>query len=163
MRLSGKLFERFASRLMDQAGTREPDKVIGHVEDPLLLRWHFVRTRWFGVYLHLFLRSDHDVPHSHPWLFNVSMLLKGQYTEHILLNSTTQEQIGVIRRAGQIVPRWGAGGHRIELTDGPCWTLFIVGPAVMDWWFICGGRTGKVPWRKFNARVNRGLAGCGDE
>lgn len=134
-------------RLIRHATRRPPDKVIGGPDRPYLLRWHLVRTRLLGIYLHRFLRSDDDrALHDHPWA-NVSILLRGEYTEH------TPEGSSVLR-APRIRVRLSARlAHRIELHAGPCWTLFIRGPVTREWGFHCAD--GWVHWTEFTDK------GCG--
>jgi hypothetical protein len=125
---------------------REPDFIIGDVQDPYLLRWFVIpRNRIFNIYLHKFLKSDDDrALHDHPWLFNVSILLKGSYREH-RLNKKTK-----LRKRLRIYFRWGKAPHRVELVEGkPVWTLFITGSIVRDWGFYCP--KGWVHWKKFVA------------
>lgn len=163
--------------------TRVPDFVIGGSARPYLLRWYITpwrgwwrdvpedqRTRWQrfvlwctrwlpNVYLHQFRRSDDDrALHDHPWAFNVSVLLAGQYTEH------TIDRGGIHRRtileAGRIRFRWGRAPHRIELHDGWCWTLFVAGPVVRQWGFHCPEQGWK-HWREFTAPDDAGAVGRG--
>jgi len=140
--------------LMFRAARRAPDFVIGGTDRPYLLRWWVIPRNWiFNVYTHCFMRSDDDrALHTHPWLFNVSVLLRGTYLEHTAR--------GVRRRvAGDIVFRWGGAAHRIELTDGSVWTLFITGPKVRSWGFLCP--QGFVHWRDFTAASDKGAIGRG--
>ena len=107
---------------------RGPDIEIGGSEDPYLRRWYIIpRNRWFNVYLHEFCRSDDDrALHDHPW-WNMSLLLRGQYTEHTIAKGGVN--LRTVRRAGQFKFRGAKSAHRIEITHGHCWTLFITGPA----------------------------------
>jgi hypothetical protein len=109
----------------------------------------------FNIYVHLFLRSDEDrAKHTHPWLFNLSWLLDGRYLEHTLK--------GVfLRLAGCLKFRWGPAAHRIELVDGPVWTLFITGPRIREWGFLCP--QGLVHWKLFTAASDKGAVGKGCE
>lgn len=174
------LRDRLRQRLLDVMLKREPDFIIGGTERPYLLRWYLTpwsgkyrdvpeaeRTLWQrfvralpNAYLHLFLRSDDDrALHDHPWLFNASVLLEGNYIEHVpdpvaaeYGFDPTQHPVKITRRAGSWYFRWGKAIHRVELIDGlPCTTLFITGPAAIwrDWGFYCP--KGFVPWRKFTA------------
>jgi hypothetical protein len=137
---------------------RQPDFVIGDVQDPYLLRWFVIpRNRFFNIYLHKFLKSDDDrALHDHPWLFNISILLKGDYLEHKLNREVR------LRKRGRVYLRWGKAPHRVELLHGidrvsmngpfrlkPAWTLFITGPIVRDWGFYCP--KGWLHWKKFVA------------
>ena len=58
--------------------------------------------------------------------------------------------------------RSGNMAHRIELTDGPCWTLFVTGPKYQEWGFLCP--RGFVHWKDFTAADDEGSVGkgCGD-
>lgn len=133
---------------------REPSFVIGGGERPYLRRWWVIpRNRFFNIYLHEFLRDDDDrALHDHPWI-NLSILLRGQYVEHTAAGKT-------LRRAGAIKLRLPTAAHRIELVDGqPCWTLFITGPRVREWGFLCP--QGWRHWRDFTAGKNGEVIGRG--
>lgn len=152
-----KLFNLLRRHVADR---RPPDVVIGGHDDPYLLRWFVIpRNPVFNVYLHLFLRSDDDrALHDHPWV-NCSVLLDGAYTEH------TIEAGGIERRTRRQAGDWyirpsGKMAHRIELTDGPCWTLFITGPRYREWGFHCP-RAGWVHWKRFTAADDPGAVGKG--
>jgi hypothetical protein len=175
------LFNRFADWLVLGVGcSRSPDFVIGGWQNPYLLRWWLTpwsggssntpehqKTWWQrvlavlpGVYLHNFWRSDDDrALHDHPWLFNCSILLQGEYDEH------TIERGGIHRRtrlrAGDWRFRWGPAPHRVELIDDrQCWTLFITGPRVRSWGFHCAER-GWIHWKAFTDPADHGKRGRG--
>lgn len=154
-----------ASFLMARAQRRAPDFVIGGPAKPYLLRWWLIpRNPVLNVYLHCFLRSDDDrALHTHPWLFNLSWLLLGQYREWMPFTSICPGPYdngdSADRVAGDIKFRWGAAPHRVELTNGPCWTLFITGPRVREWGFLCP--KGFVHWKKFTAPGDKGAVGKG--
>jgi hypothetical protein len=62
--------------------------------------------------------------------------------------------------AGDVVLRWtGRLAHRIELEDGPCWTLFITGPRYREWGFLCP--QGWMHWQRFTASNDPGAIGAG--
>ena len=148
-----------ADLLIARATRRPPDFVIGGFEFPYLLRWWYVRNVVMGAYLHCFKRSDDDrAHHSHPWLFRLSIILRGAYTEHRILAGGIVEKR--IRKAGSWSFCWGASPHRIELHDGDCWTLFITGPRVREWGFYCMER-GFVHWKRFTAANDPGAIGRG--
>ena len=127
---------------------RPPDFVIGGNERPYLLRWFVIpRNPVFNIYLHQFRRSDDDrALHDHPWLFNASWLLSGEYVEHTIKEGGLL--VRTHRRAGDWKLRWGKAPHRVELIGDegdppdvpfveavPCWTIFISGPRVRQWGF----------------------------
>lgn len=144
---------------IEKALGRYPDFIIGDEHNPYLLRWWVIpRNRFFNIYLHKFCRSDDDrALHDHPWLFNCSILLRGEYKEHTFK--------GIFHRKKWAVKfRWGKSPHRVELlkafdvtyTDPnkyrptdlvPVWTLFITGPKVREWGFYCSH--GWRHWKKF--------------
>jgi len=104
---------------------RPPDFIVTKVDGSTYLeRWYLIpKNRFFNIYLHHFMQSDEDrALHDHPW-WSLGILLKGKYKEHLPEGKTRMKFVGqpTIRPANFL--------HRIELTDGPVWTLFITGPA----------------------------------
>jgi hypothetical protein len=165
--------KHLADCLLRRAQRRAPDFIIGGADDPYLLRWWLIpRNPVFNVYLHCFVRSDDDrALHTHPWLFNLSWLLRGQYREW-----STETRFDD-RIAGDVKFRWGAAAHRVELFRAglavgnapprpvgrpmPCWTLFVTGPRVRQWGFLCP--QGFVHWKRFTATGDKGAIGQGCE
>ncbi|MBT2326094.1 hypothetical protein J7E62_27575 [Variovorax paradoxus] len=157
------LNDLLARRLMARVTRRPPDFIIGGTEDPYLLRWWVIpRNPVFNVYLHCFLRSDDDrALHTHPWLFNLSWLLLNRYREWL------SDDTSVVRSAGDVKFRWGPAPHRVELFRAvtrrgepiPCWTLFITGPRVRQWGFLCP--KGFIHWKRFTAADDAGAVGKG--
>lgn len=153
-----------ADRIIAWASMREPDFIIGGKDRPYMYRWWLSpRRRWLpGVYVHQFLRSDDDrALHDHPFS-NVSILLRGEYTEHTIAYGGIHNR--KIYRAGDVRFRLsGKFAHRIELHDGPCWTLFLRGPVYRKWGFHCPEK-GWVYWRDFVATDDIGGIGrgCGE-
>ena len=163
----------FLNKLQEKAHqimvSRNPDVVIRTLaEEPYLSRWWVIpRNRWFNVYLHLFEHSDDDrALHDHPWV-NMSLLLKGCYCE--VVPGTTKH-----REQGHYYLRWPTSAHRVMLyphTDGglqPVWTLFITGPNVRQWGFLCP--KGWKHWRDFTGQGSSALGGevgpsvgCGED
>lgn len=129
-------------------------------EGAYLRRWHIIpRNRWFNIYLHHFNKSDDDrALHDHPWI-NLSIILKGTYLEHTFRHAGLPMTRRRRRVAGGLVFRLPTTAHRIELDDGPCWTLFLTGPKVREWGFHCPN--GWVHWTKFLDEDGNGIgAGC---
>ena len=150
----------FATWLINRAQKRDPDFVIGGADRPYLLRWWLIpRNPILNVYLHCFKRSDDDrALHDHPWA-SCSILLRGQYVEHTIAAGGIQHR--QLLQAGQIRIRWsGRFAHRIELTSGDCWTVFITGPRYRAWGFHCPEQ-GWIPWERFTASDDRGAVGKG--
>lgn len=141
------------------AASRPPDFVItGDLPTPQMNRWHLIpRNRLFNVYLHQFLRSDEDEAlHDHPWLFNLSILLKGEYVERTIRAGGVN--VRAERRAGQWKLRIGPAPHRVEMRENAeCWTLFVTGPIVRVWGFHC--ENGWKPFKEFTRGRKMGK-GC---
>lgn len=130
-----------------------PDFIIGPPDNPYLRRWWLWRRRWpSSCYLHQILRDDDDrALHDHPW-WNVSIVLRGSYREITPAGAR-------VRRPGSIVFRRATAAHRLEVVDGPVWTLFLTGPVVRGWGFHCP--KGWVPWREFVKPESPGEIGRG--
>jgi len=153
---------------------RKPDFIVGAKDDPYLLRWHIIpRNRFFNIYLHQFLRDDDDrALHDHPW-GSVSIILKGEYMEHLADGSQRWADCGTIRfrrakTAHRISLRWDftkevmrEGGA--QFARKPAWTLFITGRRVREWGFHCP--QGWRHWRDFTNAADGGATigrGCDD-
>lgn len=132
---------------------RAPDLIIGGAENPYIYRWWVIpRNRLFNIYLHHIVRDDDDrALHDHPWV-NISVVLKGGYTE-VMPHATKW------RTAGSLVFRRPTSAHRLIVGKGSCWSLFITGPRVREWGFLCpkGWRS----WRIFTAADDSGRIGRG--
>jgi hypothetical protein len=150
-----------STAIISQSYKRGPDIEIGGSVDPYLRRWFLIpRNRWFNIYLHQFCRSDDDrALHDHPW-WNLSILLRGQYDEHTISDGGVS--VRTTRMAGELKFRKAKSAHRIELTHGPCWTLFLTGPRIREWGFHCP--QGWRHWRIFTAGDRGELVGrgCGE-
>lgn len=163
MKLPDWITAKLAAKADRLARSRPHDFTIGADEDPQMLRWYVLpRNKVFNIYLHNFLRSDNDEAlHDHPWLFNISIIATGEYTEQTIAEGGVHH--GDIRRAGDIKGRWGKSPHRVELHKGPVWTFFITGPTIREWGFHC-----PKGWRSFKefaiqrAGGNVRGEGCGD-
>jgi hypothetical protein len=147
----GSILPALRRHLLSVAARRPPDSMIGGADDPYLERWWLIpRNPIFNVYLHHFLRSDDDrALHDHPWI-NLSLLLDGCYLEHC------GDGRARFRDEGQFVARMPRNAHRVQLlriaADGaerPVWTLFITGPRVRHWGFLCP--QGWRHWRDFTS------------
>lgn len=110
------------------------------------VKWHGK----FGLYLHRFHRSDADRElHNHPWRWACSLILAGGYTEERRTRSDD-----VVQR---VVSPWSFNWighddfHRVDLTEGDCWSLFLVGPKVSSWGFWDRASLAFIGWREFLA------------
>lgn len=138
--------------------TRPPDFIIGKPGDDYLRRWFVIpRNRIFNIYLHEFIRSDDDrALHDHPW-WNASIILDGEYVEHTIPQGGVQRR--KLYRVGDVKLRGAKYAHRVELTNGPCISLFITGPRLREWGFHCPA--GWRHWKEFTAAHNSGEIGPG--
>jgi hypothetical protein len=140
---------------------REPDFIIGGVDDPYLLRWYLTKRLpdRCRLYLHKFVRDDDDrALHDHP-AWSVSIILRGGYIEHL------PGGIAKRRHPGMVVWRKAEQAHRVELFRGkrgrviPAWTLFIFGAKTREWGFHCPA--GWRHWREFMSRDHGEAVGKG--
>lgn len=142
--------------IMEIKPERDPDFIIGSIEDPYMLRWWLIpRNGVFNVYYHRVLRDDEDCAlHDHPWP-SFSILLKGRLREVTLSEPR-------VLFPGDCVYRSPEMAHRLELLDGePAETLFITGPRVREWGFHCP--KGFVHWKSFVAENPGEIGrGCGE-
>ena len=129
---------------------RKADQIIG---DNYLYRWFLIpKNRFFNIYLHKFCSSDDDrALHDHPW-WSVSFLLKGEFIEHRFSSVRIIPRLFPVFRSAKFA-------HRLEVVQGPVWTLFITGPKVRSWGFYCPN--GWRHWRKFTDSSGRFVGdGC---
>jgi hypothetical protein len=117
-------------------------------------RYTLLKTRRFAVYLHEFLRSDHDrCLHDHPWSF-ATLILRGGYWE-VTPERWAQADPGDENPVGE-VRHWRQPGyfgrypadhaHRIEIEPGTRpWSLVFVGRKHRPWGFYT--RDGFVRWK----------------
>jgi hypothetical protein len=158
-----KLPKFLIRRLLAVADRRPPDQIIGSGDNTYLLRWYLIpHNHRMNIYLHKFVRSDDDrALHTHPWNFNISVLLRGAYDEVTAAGVQRLDE-------GQIKVRIGEAPHRVRLcptvgstVDGfvtaverPAWTLFITGPKVREWGFLCP--QGWRHWKDFTRSTGAG-------
>lgn len=129
---------------------REPDIKIGH---NYLHRWYVIpRNPVFNIYLHKFIRSDDDrALHDHPWV-SLSFLLKGEILEHTLNKKRVVYRFWPVLRPAKLF-------HRLEVLKGPVYTLFITGPRMRSWGFLCPN--GWRHWTQFTDSTGKSTGpGC---
>jgi len=103
------------------------------------------------------MASDNDTAlHDHPW-WNVSLLLKGDYLEHTIKEGGINYKKQYCAR--DLKFRTAKSPHRIEINNGPSWSLFITGPTIRGWGFHCPKRW--VPWKEFVKPEKPGEIGIG--
>lgn len=102
------------------------------------------------------LTSLYDYEH-HVRIGEALEILAGRYVEHTIDAGGIHRRVE--RRAGQWKLRGARAAHRIELVDGPCWTLFVTGPRLREWGFHCP--QGWRHWRVFTAGPNGETVGRG--
>ncbi|WP_373078442.1 hypothetical protein [Zhongshania sp.] len=126
MRVPKFLLTRLQAKA-DQITAGQPTKVIG---TDYLRRWHVLpRNRLFNVYLHHVTGNDPDVNlHDHPWVFNYSMVLRGEILEEMPSGKR-------VLPTGTLTARLGRAPHRLLLQSSDSLTLFITGPKIRKWGF----------------------------
>lgn len=156
---------------------RPPDKIIspdGNLENPYMNRWHIIpRNRWFNIYLHEILQPDDErALHDHPW-WNLSIVLRGGYLEHLKARpGDIHQEYAIWRSPGSLVLRRASTAHRLSLARRwdhskgkyswlPCWSLFITGPVIRIWGFHCP--QGWVEYSKFLTVTSTSSTGKGCE
>lgn len=163
------------NRLSEWSQKREPF-CIGGKANPYMKRWYVIpRNLVFNIYFHQILKDDNDEAlHDHPWLFNISWILKGSYWEVLFKVKPKRSKplpniYAVYCPTGFVGFRWARKQHRLMLTihNGvlvPCYSLFITGPKLWTWGFYCSHPNGSlkwVPWQKFTAGDRGELVGKG--
>lgn len=158
---------------------RPPDFIVYRDDNSQYLRrwWVIPKNKYFNIYLHHFLASDEDrALHDHPW-WNISVLLKGSYREHMPVRLDRWKHSGCrltifkVRKPFRPVFRRAEAIHRVELYGDPnkdnkpipVWTLFITGPRTQEWGFWCP--KGWKVWTSFVSQRQGGNGigeGCGD-
>lgn len=110
-----------------------------YVPDEVYLeRWRF-DTPLVSVFLHSIKLPDRDPnPHTHPFSWSLSLIVKGAYEEH---RGPFAEQVRTLR-PGKINRIGAETVHRIDSTraDKPVWTVFMAGrPHGRGWGFVVDG------------------------
>ncbi len=127
--------------------------------DPYLLRFYIKKNGILpGVYLHYFFRGDGDRDlHNHPWDISGSLILTGGYSEERLTPGTAIVKRRNIR-PGTINIIRANDFHRVDLLDGPAWTIFVSGGLSQDWGFL-NRETGEfIPHMRYLAEKGRPVA-----
>lgn len=129
---------------------RKPDMDIG---PGYMHRWYIIpRNRYFNIYLHKIIKDDDDrALHDHPW-WSLSVLLKGSLLEILQDRERHPVRFMPLLRSPTLA-------HRLEVVNGPVWTLFITGPRVREWGFYCP--KGWVRWDLFVKPDKPGEVGKG--
>ena len=126
------------------------------IEDAYLIRYYVFRSQWFNIFIHIFLRSDRDDWHDHPWDF-ATYLVRGQYIEErpaktpgIFQNDVeptfrhnTQSDLGIFK-LNRLVFRKAEALHRVILyrsytaaqIDQAPMTICVTGPVRREWGFV---------------------------
>jgi hypothetical protein len=100
-------------------------------------------ARQLNLFLHNFQDSDRDHElHSHPWKWGLAVVLSGGYREERVHDPLTVQSKGVkpLVRTHTYLPLSinfleAEDFHRIDLSEGDAWTLFLAGPERDDWGF----------------------------
>ena len=106
--------------------------------NPYLIRYRLIVTKWGCVYLHHIIRSDGDRElHDHPFNFTVILLWRGYVEYSHALGKPFGKVKQVSRWCGwlSVIRHKATDAHRLELYNGPVWSLFIRGPKIREWGF----------------------------
>ncbi len=115
-----------------------------------LLRFYIKKVgKYPGVYLHHFFMSDQDRDlHNHPWFNAKSLILCGAYSEERLLSD--KKYISKKEyHAGMINKIEFTDFHRVELLEGPVWTLFMARKTFQTWGFWDMENKKFIPWNEY--------------
>jgi hypothetical protein len=144
------------------------EHITGHgSSETYLLRYQLIKSRYLNIYIHRVLRSDHDVPHDHPWDF-FTYMVDGTYSECRYKKNDGQTELELTmeeRPKGTCAFRKAADVHKLvvksnnsvaEKEKAPL-TLFITGPHKRTWGFWPGDKkengsyfnTKFSEWRKY--------------
>lgn len=146
----------------------------GDKESPYLIRYTLLDLKAFQICLHVFLRSDHDEHHDHPWNFISIILWRGYFEETIDWPRCTRhnrrmylheakyecydcnETVEINKEArltkriwpGIILYRKAKHRHRVVLKEGKkAVTLVIMGRRVREWGFFTN--SGWLKWTNY--------------
>ena len=100
-------------------------------------RYHLVESAAVSIRFHHVVTPDRGELHDHPWDY-VTTLVAGCYLE-------ITEEGSELYRAPATLIRSAEHAHRLELPEGPCWSLIVTGPARRRWGFHTAA--GWVAWR----------------
>lgn len=105
--------------------------------DPLMYRFHILRTPWFRLALHKIVAPDglEFGLHDHPWHF-WSIVLRGGYLERYSTPSPLfQGPSSRYRAVGSFAYHPASYTHAIVSVDGPCYTFVVTSGRVAKWGF----------------------------
>ena len=109
-------------------------QLLGPLDRPFMKRWA-IYFGPFSIRLHHWLDSDTDRNlHDHPWWF-ITLILRGQYTEH--LNGGASK----VMKQGEFGFRRATHRHRVTISKQsvlalePCWSVVVTGPIKRKWGF----------------------------
>lgn len=144
---------------------RAPDLTIGPVDNPQTLRWHIFRFRGWQLALHKWLRSDDDrALHDHVG-DNLSLIVgRHGYWEIVRIYSTDPVPVyfrpwrrdgegryyvdmRYWRKPWRLYFRRAEQPHRVEVAQGPVWSIWFRWPPRRQWGFHCP--KGWRHWREY--------------
>lgn len=130
------------ARLLYRLTANRPTRLIKISGQPYLERYFIGQLLGLTVYLHRFVRDDHERNlHNHPWNHAISLVLTGRYNEHHAPHSywLSSHTVNAIEHTRQV--RWAnhitrATFHRIARVKPETWTLFIHTGWKHHWGFL---------------------------
>lgn len=132
-----------------------PSQIIG---TGYMYRWYIIpRNKFFNIYLHKFIGSDDDrALHDHPWA-SFSICLKGVLYELTPAVAALGYDCSRIT-AGKMRYRPATYAHRLMLGSESAWTLFLTGPKIRSWGFLCP--KGWQHWSTMTTSDGKKIGGC---
>ena len=135
-------------------------------EDVYLIRYYVIRSSWFNFYIHIFLRSDRDDMHDHPWDF-CTYLVRGAYIERkwnfkerrtdVIFRSNWPDIGYGEEKQNRLVFRKATDLHQVmtpeqyslsRINEAPM-TLFFSGPKRREWGFVRQSTRQWVHWKEY--------------
>lgn len=103
--------------------------------------------RGVGVLIHKFHESDDQDFHNHPFQWALSFILVAGYDEERLQKDGTVKKRRVRPWTFNFIR--ANDFHRVDLSYGTAWTLFITGPKIQNWGFWVTKIKKYLPWRNY--------------
>jgi len=128
--------------------------------DVYLIRYYLIQSKYLNVFIHIFLRSDRDDLHDHPWNFG-TYIVRGSYREALASHGSVYNLKYTSRstKKYRFITRKAYHLHKVELDrqytvaekDEAPMTICITGKTVRDWGFVKRTATGQewVFWKKY--------------
>lgn len=135
-------------------------KTLMRDNQPYLIRWTIIKTKWFSIKLHKTLISDPIDPHDHPWNYTSLILWGGYYESTLQVIGLKHSKTPLLIPAekwygpGSLLFRKGDQLHKLIIPKNKfCLSLILTTKRYRDWGFV-NIITGK--WTSFKESMNYG-------